>query len=296
MTLPAGDFTTIPGISRVSDAVLEEQLVENLIAFFNWALLGIGAFYNVRRPSPKSVFQIADTPNYVTGTVWESTKSNWVYETSIAFATQPISVSVYVNNTLTTTGFYINYIDGQIVFDNPLAATTVVEAEYSYRRFNFYPADSDWFHQVVFDPLPDADLRNTLAKNRVYLPAIIVEVVGDTTLTPLQLGDLSVWEDQVVLFHILTDQAEDRDKLLYIFKRMYQKTIWLYDTNKVADANAYPTTIEGSVVSSPLMYPDLINEFAWKRCIFFNIRPQDVTLQLPLFRAVVRTSLRIQMP
>lgn len=290
-------YTQLPGITQINDAVFDEQIVDNLIAFFDWGLLGIGAFTNVVRPSPKSKFHVADTPNYVSGTVWETSVGNWVWETGVSYQTQPLAISgVYVNNVLVTTGFYINYLDGQIVFDNPLSASTTVEMEFSYKRFDLVSGTADWFHEILFDPLPEASLTEILAKNRVYLPAVIIEVVAGGSLIPLQLGDTSAIETQPVLFHILTDRYDDRDKLLYIFKRMFDKTIWLYDVNAVADANAFPLHPNGSLVASPLQYPDLVNTYGFKKCRITNVIPQDITPQLPLFRAVVRINLEVDLP
>lgn len=299
MTLPPGNFTSLPGIDRITDATFDEQISENLIAFFDWGLLGIGAFFNVKRPSVRSKFHPVDTPNFVFGRVWETSKGNWVWENNIPYSLQPTQISgVYIDDVFVPkdTGYYINYPDGQIIFDEPVASTSRVEMNFSYRRFNLYESDSDWFHQVVFDPLPESGVRDILAKNRVYLPAVIIEVIPDTTFTPLQLGDNSVIENQSVLFHIISDNDEDRNKFIYILKRMYNKTIWFYNTNKVAQENKFPLTPEGSVSSNALTYPGLIEEFAWKKCIFSNIRPQDITSQLPLYRAVVRATLQVYMP
>lgn len=295
--MPYSTYTQLPGITQINDAVFDEQIVENLIAYFDWGFLSIGAFTNVARPSPKSKFHVASTPNYVPGTVWETSRGNWVWENTIPYGVQPTQIAgVYINGTLTTTGFFINYIDGQVIFEAPLASTTTVEVEFAYKRFSFFDGDADWFHQVIFDPLPLDSLTEILAKNRVYLPAIIIEVVAGASLVPLQLGDTSVIENQPVLLHILTDRFEDRDKLLYIFKRMFDKTLWFYDVNAVADANAFPLNEDGSLVDSPLMYPDLLNAFMWKKCRVVDVKPQDITPQLPLFRAVVRLELQTDLP
>lgn len=301
MPTSVGDYTTLSGITNITDAVLDEQLVENLMAFFNWGLLNVGAFFNVKRPSTKSKFHVANDPNFTAGRVWESTTSDFVWETSaslgpILYGYQPAVPSLYVNNSLRTSGFYLNYDEGQIVFDTAQPATSVVEMEYAYRRFHFYDTNADWFQSLVFDPLPGQDFDQLLAQNRVHLPAIIIEVPSDSTFIPYQLGDRSVLENITVLFHVIADDDEDRDKIVYVLKRMYQKTIWLYDTNKVADANKFPLQENGSLSPNPLRYPELVNQFGFRKCIFIGVRPQDITPKLPMFRAIVRATLQILTP
>lgn len=42
--------TRLKGVSHVADALVSDQLETNLINFFQWGFLGVGGFFNVRRP------------------------------------------------------------------------------------------------------------------------------------------------------------------------------------------------------------------------------------------------------
>jgi hypothetical protein len=301
-------YTVLPGFPRVSDAVLEDQLVENLIDYFNWILLQAGGFTNVKRPSFKSKFKPAIIAGVADNKVWEVKPSvgnpgtgNWVWESDISYTYQPINpVKVYINNTLSpltgSEAAYVNYRDGQIVFASPRPSTDVIEVEYSFRRFNFYDSDHDWFQQVVFDPISDDFILNLFAKNRVYLPAIIIELVSGGKTFGFQLGDYTKVEQVPVLFHILADRDEDRNKILRLLKTIHSHTIILYDTNKVADANRFAINSDGSVNPDAYTYPDLLENYAWKRARVIDVAVQDNTPQLPLFRAMVKVTLEILMP
>lgn len=282
----------LPGVASITDATLEDMLVENLTAYFDWGMLGIGAFFAVKRPSSKSKLKIVDEPNFTYGRVWQTNRANWIWEPSAAAPPMVYKNNVVVNEA----NYYVNYPAGQVVFNSAQDPTFNLEVEYTYRRFNFYDSDSDWFQQVVFNPLSESVLRTTLASNSVLLPAVIIEVSDTLRLVPHQLGDYSFYNDQIVLFHIISDTDEDRNKIVYILKNMFSHTIWLYDVNKVAEADAFPLDEDGRPKTDPLTYPELVEGYRWKRCIFTDIRPQAITPQLPLFRAVVRTILRILIP
>jgi hypothetical protein len=298
---------SLRGFSSVSDLTFSQQVLQNLISFFDWGLLNIGAFVNVRIGSgDKYVLSPANVPGTSAGTVWESRRGNWVWESGISYANQPTPVSgIYVATPISgssvfmpndNTQYYVDYPNGQVHFNPPLSLNSSVQLNYSYKMFNFYSADYSWFHEIVTDPLDTSTLNQVLAENRAYLPAVVVEIAPSRTFSGYELGDFTMDMKQAILFHIITEKASDRDKMLDYISMQYYRTIVMYDVNKVATANRFPLTGYGYPASGALMYPDLVNNFKWKTTLVENMRVQEVVSHVKLFRAVIRMTLQAYVP
>lgn len=141
-----GSAESFKGVNNLGDSLLSDQLESNLFAWCTWSSLGIGAFANITLPASgayggtPSLLRLSEDPNYQSGQVWEGFRKDWVWETGVNYAYQPIRVSgVYVNGTfqpVTGTGTYAHTIDypaGQVVFNNPISPSSNVQCEFSYR-------------------------------------------------------------------------------------------------------------------------------------------------------------------
>jgi len=69
----------------------------------------------------------------------------------------------------------------------------------------------------------------------------------------------------------LAENKNDRNKLLDIIRLQQDLTIQLYNTNRVAQDDAYPLDYNGSLKNAPLMYPDLIGQYNWRKCFIKNV-------------------------
>lgn len=315
-------YTTLKGVTEIGHSTCCEQLKANLVEFFNWGFLGIGGFTNVSRgtAAPYGGFSAQLRPvsdkNYDLGQVWEGHRQNWVWESGVEYPYQPIQISgVYVNGTFypsNTSGVYahhINYPNGQVVFDDAISTTSTVEVNYSYRYVNFYTSDAPWFKEVMFNSYRVDDPQfsqyasgvwTILAQNRVQLPAVIVETVPRRTLTPMQIGG-GQWLKQDVLFHVLSENTWDRDKLLDIVTYQKEKTLLSFDKNAMADANRFPLDSNGSVASGAMVYPDLVKPtgeggFFWKKVFIKEMTTQEAPSNPPMYRALVRGTFEIDFP
>jgi len=298
--MAGGDYTKLKGVGSFAGTDFEDQLVENLISFFDWGFLCLDGFYTVSRNyGLRGSLKPTDNP-----LIWESSKANWVWESSqgiIPYASsQPIVIDgIYIDNTFSANNnnsYYVNYRDGQVVFNAPLSSESVIKLDYSYKRFNFYNADNEWFRQVIFDPLEESQLVEVLAKNRVYLPAIIVEFVSNTRLVPYQLGSGVTYKlFQDVIFHIISDQFSDRNKAVYAIIKQLDKTIQLYDVDKIAQANDFPLDINGALVPTAKLYPEIVDTYPYAKALFTSIISQEITRELSLFRASVRATVQVNL-
>jgi hypothetical protein len=218
------------------------------------------------------------------------------------------TIEVQVDSVVSNTGdYYIDYPLGRIIFNTAISTTATVQAEYSYRGTQVYQADNaQWWHEVQHNSFRPDDEQFTQSVNngewsiganhRVQLPAIVVEAVPRASSRGYQLGDGSLLIKQDVIFHVIAEDRHSRNQLLDICRMQQDKTIWLYDTNKISTADAFPLDYRGMKVGDN-MYPDLVSEnggFRWKKCYFSNTIVSAMETPNPyLYAGVVRTTMEI---
>ena len=309
------NYTEFFGVSEVGNSQILEQLNTNVTAFLSWAFLNTGAFFNVSHPSsgvynnPFSTLRKCEDPNYLTGQVYETFRSNWVWESGLNYSSQPINISgVYVNNTfqpIGTTGvlaYTLDYPKGRVVFNSPISSSAKVEIDYSYRYVNVYPTDNTSFRQLMFNSFrSDSPMYSqsgsgnwaTSSQNRVQQPAIFVESVPRRVIIPKQLGG-GQFVRQDLLFHIFCETPGERNNLVDILLLQKEHKIYLFDKNQVATSGAFPLKIDGSLNDNPLTYPDLVNNYTWRSAYFYEVTTQEITDYVPgLYRGIVRATLEI---
>ena len=316
--------TRLKGVSSVFDSQLSDQLEANLVGFFQWGFLGVGGFFNVTVPQSgvyggkESRLRPVYDPNYTDGQVWEAFRKDWVWETGVEYDHQPIRVSgVYVDgvfHAVNETGAYAHHIDypnGRVVFDNPISTGCVVEAEYSYRLFQLYTADTEWWQKIqtrsfrVDDPhflQWGSGEWDILAQNRVQLPAIIVEAVPNVASRQgFEIGNSVQTVQQDVLFHVL---AEDR----FYFKWLHDtitnqkdKRFIGFDKNRMLAADAFPLNQDGSPRESGMMYPDLVKPsgeggYGWRQLRVEDSRSTEQPRLGSVHYCTVRLRIGIDLP
>src|SRR5579859_2905287 len=99
-----GTPTQLKGVTDIGRPLLTEMLESNISQFFQWGLLNVGNFFQVRIPTSGayggdfSRLRLGDDPNFPAGQVWEGVRKDWVWESGLNYAVQPIQISgVYVN-------------------------------------------------------------------------------------------------------------------------------------------------------------------------------------------------------
>lgn len=320
-----GDQTRLKGITDIGQALLSNNLETNLVSWFQWGFLGIGAFFNVTIPSSGAYggdfhrLRLVKDPYSEDGQVWQGFRQDWVWETGVEYAAyQPIRVSgVYVNgnfHSVAETGAYahhVNYPLGQVVFETPISANSTVTCEYSHRLAHFTTSDIPWWRQLQLDSFRVDNLQfaqagsgawSLLAQNRIQLPAVVVEAIPNTSRKGLALGGGAIVR-QDVLFNIISETPWDRQQLHDIITYQWQKRLVLFEKNWVNAADKFPLDENGSPASGALMYPDLIKAtgdggFGWVQLRFEDFRgtaqPHEVTA--PLYAATVRAVCEVDLP
>jgi hypothetical protein len=314
------DYLKLNGV-RTGNSQLIDQLEENLMSFFEWGLLEAGFYDDVEIYSlgvDSTPYAAAENlspvavPGLSGGRVWQAPYRNWVYESGLESARQPIQVSgIYVDGDFQPLGvagqysYHLDYVNGRVTFDNPISLTSVVQANYSYKRIGLYDEDVPWFTNLVFDafgsmpstqviPSGSVDL---LKEHQLQLPLIVIESVAKQRMVPKELGNLSQWVYQDFLFHIVAENSLDRNNLVSIVTRQKDRSIYLYDANARAADNAYALDYKNGLVPGKPLYPTLVSPppsgYRMNQCRFYEARGSESSSTPPVFRGVVRVTIEV---
>lgn len=314
------DYLKLNGV-RAGNSQLIDLLEENLISFFEWGLLEAGFYDDVQifalgdadtpYVAAENLFPVA-VPGVSGGRIWQAPYRNWVYETGLESTRQPIAVSgIYVDGVFRPLGgsgqysYHIDYPNGRVTFDNAISTTSVVQANYSYKRIGLYDEDVPWFSTLVFDSFgPTADtsilpsgVLGLLKENQIQLPLIVVEGVARQRMVPKELGNISQWVYQDFLLHVIAENSLDRNNLVDIITHQKDKVFYLYDGNARAADNAYALDYRNSLVPGKPLYPTLVlpapSGYRMNSCRFYQVRGSESSSTPPIFRGVVRATLEV---
>jgi hypothetical protein len=280
----------LKGFNDVFSTTLNNEIQDNLIEFLEWALLEKGNYFNVNLNELSSdgvdysKLKLSSNHNFIDGQAWEAFRSNWVWQSGISYNPAPIvgtnntvpGISgVYVNDIFydsASSGEYahkIDYYNGRVIFDNPIPTGSKVQVEYSYKYINVVYANSlPWLAEVQYRSLDLSSNFNTVKKgdfelpseSRVQLPAIAVEIVPRRTLRGYQLGGGQFVETDV-LFHCLAEDEFTRNKLIDIVSLQNDKTIYMFNSNNIANSGDFPLNYMGVPCSGALRYPELLEKY-----------------------------------
>ena len=289
-------------------------LEDNLKDFLDWSFLNIGGFINIGSAvsglyggSFNSLKPVPDPSQK--SKIWEAPRKDWVHESGIVFDSQaPIPISgVYLNGTFlpspTGSGSYtyqINYPLGTVSFDNNVSSNSTVNVNYSYRYVQVYKAnESMWWKELQKETYNPANYSSTgdisiTANHRLQLPTIIIETIPRSVQIPHELGNTNNIIIQDVLLHIFTQNINQRNNLAETLLVQKDKTLSLYNVNKVAKDSVYGILKDGSKNPIGLNYPTLCSNYHQHWCTIKNsILVEFNTLSASLFNGIVRWSVEI---
>ncbi len=294
--------TVFRGITNIGDSTATERIKTNLINYFNWSFLQVGAYFNINIPQSgayggdESRLRPVSDPYRTDGQTWEGFRKDWVWESGVAKSPNPIQVSgVFVNDTFHPTSggdHYVDYINGQIVFDTAIATTAIVRTEHSVRWIHFYDGDDiPWIKETQFESHridPDSFFnigsgdRSQLAQTRLQLPAVIVETV-DGHYVPFQLG-LGQYSYTDIIFHIVAEDGNTADKLGDAIAEQGAgeagKSIFMFNPDLIALSGTFPLNWQGAIASGDKKtFPELVipaedGGFRWRKLRMFDSRRQ----------------------
>jgi len=277
----------LKGFNSVKDTTLNNEIQDNMVEFFDWALLKKGNYFNVTlgETAPNgydySKLRLSSDERFTAGTCWEGVRNNWVWQSGVNYSpaplvgtnnTKPGISGVYVDDTFyptTTTGDYahhVDYFNGRVLFDSPIPTGSKVQVEHSYKWINIVYANSvPWLREVQYRSYDINGEFFQAAKGdwdmppeaRLQLPAIAIEIVPRRTITGYQLGGGS-YVDTDVLFHCLAEDEMTRNKLVDIVSLQNDKTFYAFDSNSIAASGDFPLDYKGSPVSGAMNFEELV--------------------------------------
>lgn len=263
------------GTTNIAEPGYREVLRDNIISWLDYSLLNIHGYINVE--STTTAYGQMNQLQSLNGstTQYYSRRGNWVWEPDYG-----INISgVYVDGSLVTSGYDINYRDGIITFDNPVSGTVAVNHSQKYVEvFNaqdnsFFRADEDSFN--VSDGYFISGSGNILPKDKVQLPAIAVEVVNRDTRTPYEMGNTSHYRDTQVLIRILANDDSVSSRIADFITDQKETSFALFDSEIVARSGYYPLNYDGTINYVSGYYSNLSNNFPYNKVKNANVFIKD---------------------
>lgn len=280
--MSVNDAQKFRGITHWGETDYITELENNLYVFLNYAFLKIGAWRNVQVPTQTPYgrldrLRLLPNPSFNSGQIWQAARKDWVWETGINYTGvagtgvyNPIDVEILVNGVAPTGDYAVNYPLGMVYFDQAVPATNDVTASYSYRLVQIYVAETaEWWKQIQRYSLRldqegwsnsdfNEGIYSIMAQNRVQLPAIVIEGVARGESKPYQLGTTSSWVIQDIMFYVIAEDRQTRNKITDILRRQKGRSFFLYDTDSVQDSGHFPLNVSGDRVADAKTYVNYI--------------------------------------
>ena len=297
------------------DYSISDILGQNLKELFIFGLIEKGAFTVAEFANPNTsgmtlLQRSFDESLGGEGRIYEGLGPSWIWQTLVSVPSgfvQPFQVSgVYIDKVfhpISESGIFAHIVDyrkGRIIFDNAISGTPLVEAEYAFNDIGIYLTDEPQWKLIIdeyfeehnkLESLQPSGLAVDIKENRLWLPSLFIEVKERPNARGLQLGggdisEFSIW------YHIFTEKAFVRNRLLDILNDQFRKRIVLYDINNAP----FSFNFDGSLASGALEYPQLATTTSPEFITFARVessRGGPVDNLFDIFRGQVRSIIEI---
>jgi hypothetical protein len=278
---------TFKGVTNIGHDFLLNILESNFKMYLDWSFLSIGAWFDVRLNNetiygvnvPSKLIPVLD-PSYEEGQVWQSIRKDWVWERNVTHEDiSPLAISSATINGVTTAksgNFSVNYALGRIILNTSINITSEVLLEYSYRFVQVYRScDVPWFNLLQYGSFdtsnPDIqrseDGDYTIGPHqRIQMPCIIIDAVPRARSFPYELGNDNLRIEQDIVFYVLAETKNDRNKLLDILRLQQDGFLYLFNTNELVQNQEFPLNYLGDLIPYNLEYPEIIDNYKWRKC------------------------------
>lgn len=266
-------MTVFQGIGNISQLSFTDVLNLNIINYLDYGFTDIGGYFNVSRNTDgqyggkRDVLRPINDPRFPQNKVWQSRRKNWVWENDLSVGS-PIQISgVYINDTLISSGYNIDYRNGRVVFDSVIPASSHVQVEYSYKwvyvddtqnlpinkrldRNSFRFEDSNF---VV-----GSGNLNELSETRVQMPFVGVNVLEERNSKPYEIGSYSTITKNRVILNVFAETKTEARKIADVICAQENRTIPMYDPYTVAISSGSPLDFRGYLVNPSSTWKNLI--------------------------------------
>jgi len=189
---------------------------------------------------------------------------------------------IYVDNTIAAKdSYYVNYPLGTVVFNNAVADSSSVQADYSYRLIQTYKADDvPWWQEIQFNSLRSDSVQFTPnsgqgdwlvgGEHRLQLPIIVVEAAQRGDGRPYEMGNEAVWATQDIIISTITEDRYMRNNIVDTMRAQLNKVLRLYDSSAIAQNDAFLLDYRGATLLTGLVdarnYSTLTRDYYWQNC------------------------------
>ncbi len=312
-------LAALQGITHFHEDNISNLLEVNLKIYYDWQLLTIGAWNEVRVDNSGiygdySKLRPVKDRYFNEGEVWESSRKDWVWETGVNYTDRTGTVndplqtgSLTINGAAASNAMFVNYPLGRVIFDTAVAITGTVQINRSERLVQILRADdAPWWSELQYGSYQIDEQFLTYASGewsigghqRIQMPCIIIEVVPKGSTEGWELGGGAQIVSRDVLFHVLAEDRFTRNNLMDIINLQGDRSIHLFDSNTLSLNGDYALDFRGARTGSK-MYPDLIQPsdeggYRYEPCRMVNsIVLQSRQLHPRLYEATVRTTMEI---
>lgn len=290
---------TMTGFDYIGQPLATENLEFSLTQFLDWGYLNKGGYYNIylntsgNSSEIYSKLRLSEDARYTKGRVWESFRKNWVWESGVEVTPSPINISgIYINNTFyssSTTGQYshkIDYVNGRVIFDNPISITSTVKCEYSFKKINVHNSKTPLLKYLQLESLRKDkggfELYGSgnwalFPEQRLQLPCIVVQAVpGVVNHSAYEVGNYSTNKIQEVLFHVVSEDSSETNFIHDTIVLQHPRNLFAIDKGEMIQDSAFPLNYAGNIIDKTKIYPELIKHkdqggYRWKQITFVDI-------------------------
>lgn len=269
-------MSILDGLNYYGEQTLQDIILYNVTTALKYGFLEIGAYLNIglSETDPVGNDMSLLTPTSVAGatnyTIYKGRKADWVWEKNIVLkdnaVAQPIEISgIYVNSSfyatgslVAGTGYHIDYTRGQVVFNNPLPSSYIVQCPHTIRWVNIYTDRSYEYRRLSYDWLNRTNGSGLSYNNeeKAFLPCIVCSIKSYDTLQGYELGSRAKIISCDFDFDILATNDYEKGKLTDICYLLETKTLPLFDVRSApSPLNSY------GQISGNITYPVLVSGY-----------------------------------
>ncbi len=183
------DHLSFKSIDNIGDTLLMSELEGNLKLWFDWAMLGIGAWTDVDIPTSGafggdfSILRSVDDDSYTDGQVWQGNRKDWVWETGVNYVV-PNETGSIDTIVWTPTGHQITLNDGSDIAQSGDLLRVAGQTGVSFNTDYYLRSVNTTTSFISDNSVPPTGSGNggtwQLLKNPQHTPTININSVAET--------------------------------------------------------------------------------------------------------------------
>lgn len=295
-------YNYFKGVTDYSDFSVNETLIKSTVLWADWCFLNIGALFNITVPTSGNLggdysrLRPVSDPRYTDGKVWETARSNLVWESGV----NQISVSgIYVNGAIRQSGYSVNYPLGRVIFDSPVAQNSTVQMEYSSKHIKVLDSNElPFFRQTQ---LNSYEINNptylytksgewtSFPESRLQYPIVAIQQ-GPIQYKGYELGNDNLNGFPTILAHVLGETESDVKRISNILAMQKDSKFYLVNENLMMESGVRILDFNGNKTNTTMTYPEIVNRgYRGRECYITDSYQEPLqTIAPELYKCTVR--------